>query len=159
MYQYYNSGAKTKSEKLLDINYILLEKYFNVFGFNIKVTFTLQSSFINLITFDVIDNQMYTKGYSSFYFGVGGNIGLDFIVVSFGGQINGNIGDGDSYIQANSILNSDMTRFIFYKKLTACSIDLKLYFSIWLLFWEKEYSKTFNIFGGLSLYENFYKYY
>ena len=159
MYQYYNSGAKTKSKKLVDSEYNLLGHNFFVFGFIIKVTFKLKCSVINGISIDVINRQMYTKGYSSFYFGLGGSLALDFIVVSFGGQITGSIGEGDTYIQANSILNSDMTKFWYYRELTTCSVDLKLFFSVWILFWKKEFSKTFNLYGGLSSYDNFYKYY
>jgi hypothetical protein len=158
IYQYYNSGAKTKSYDRYG-EFFLLEKNFNVFGFGIKVSFYLQCSLTNGISINVIESQMYTKGYSSFYIGVGGNIALNFIVASFEGKVTGSIGEGNSYIQANSILNSDKIKIIFYNRLSSCSVSLDIYFSIWILFWKKEYSQTFNLFKGFSVYDYYYEYY
>lgn len=105
------------------------------------------------IYINIINGEMYVKGYESFYLGVSADIGINLFIVSFGAKIIGHIANGTQYILANTISTNSKTRFEYYRKINSCSVDLELYFSIWLLFWKKTFSKTFNLFKGHSTYQ------
>ena len=124
-------------------------------GLNIK------SNLNHGISIDIINKEMYTKGFTNFELGVEGSFGPNFIFFSFGASLTGYIAKGNSYIQANTLLkvHSKLTKFSFYKYLNSCSVDLEFYFSIWLIFWEKKFSTSFNLFKGISSYDYFYDYY
>ena len=98
---------------------------------------------------------MYVKGYETVYLGVSAKIGVNLFIVSFGAKIKGHIADGTQYILANTINGN--TRLEKYRKLSSCSVDLELYFSVWILFWKKTYSTTFNLFKGFSTYNSYYQ--
>ena len=164
MYQYYNSGAKTKSKKLSNKSFSLLGKRFKSFGYFIKVDFNLNVYLNHGISINVIKGEMYTKGFTYFDLGVSASLGPDFVVISFGGEVTGHIAEGNAYIQANTLLNvksksmSKKAYFVYYKNLYSCRVDLEVYFSIWLIFWKKTFKDRFNIFKGLASYEHFYEY-
>ena len=160
MYQYYYSGAKSTSKTLFDSGFSLLGKRFKSFGYFIKVSFNLKCYLNHGISIDVIRGEMYTKGSTYFDLGVSGSFGPDFIFISFGAELTGHIAQGNSYIQANTLLNinSKKAYFSYYKNLYSCRVDLEFYFSIWLIFWKKKFKETINIFKGFSSYDYFYEY-
>ena len=90
---------------------------------------------------------MYAKGFSSFDITAEGSFGLNFVVISFGAKLTGNIARGEAYIQGNTLLKSGskLAIFYFYRKISACSVDLSFYFTINLVLWKKTYEKTFNL--------------
>ena len=98
---------------------------------------------------------MFTKGFTFFDLGVSGSLGPDFIFISFGTELVGHIAQGNTYIQANTLLNinSNKIYFLYYKKLYACRVDLELYFS-----WEKNFRENITLYNGISSYDYFYQY-
>ena len=147
IYQYYDSGAKNKN-RYDYTEKTLIDLGFSIFGFGPRITFILKCSLDNSIYIDVTNNQMKTKGYTSHEFSLAVNLKLDFFVVSKGAKISRQFIKGISYIQAKSISNSDMSEILIHKGFNFFSVDLEIYFSIWLIFWEQKYSKTFNLFRG-----------
>ena len=160
MHQYYNSGARYTTKKVVDTKFGL-DKRFKPFGYLIKAELNLKSALYHGISIDVINGEMYTKGFTDFDLSVVGSFGPDFIFISFGVSVIGSIAKGNSYIQANTLLNnkSNLAKFIFYKNMNSCSVDIEFYFSVWLIVYEEKYSTTYNIFKGFSSYEYFYNYY
>ena len=160
MYQYYYSGSKSITKKVVDTKFGLNKK-FQPFGFLIDAGLNIKSNLNHGISIDIINKEMYTKGFTNFELGVEGSFGPNFIFFSFGASLTGYIAKGNSYIQANTLLkvHSKLTKFSFYKYLNSCSVDLEFYFSIWLIFWEKKFSTSFNLFKGISSYDYFYDYY
>ena len=154
LYQYYYSSPNNISNYLLekDLN---LNSPFDAFGFLVSVDFQVKVEVKNGIYINITNGEMYVKGYETIYIGVSANVGLNLFVVSFGAKIIGNIADGTQYILANTI--NGQTRVEKYRKLNSCSVDLELYFSVWILFWKKRYSTTFNLFKGFSSYMNYYQ--
>ena len=103
---------------------------------------------------------MYTKGIGSFDMGISGTFGLDFKLISCGVELSGHIAQGDSFIQANTLLNknSEKTRFLYSKKLSSCRVDLEFFFSFSLKVWEKKYKESINLYKGLSVNSSFIEY-
>ena len=160
LYQYYYSGAKSNYKSLLNSQFSLLGKRFSSFGYIIKASFNLKCYLNHWLSIDVINGEMYTKGYTTFGLGVSGSFGPNFIFISFGAEITGYIAQGTAYIQANTLLNSNSKKalFVYYKNLSTCRVDLEFYFSIWLIVWKKKFKETINLFKGFSSYEYFYQY-
>ena len=160
MYQYSYSGAKytikEDSAKKFGLN-----KRFNTFGYLISVDLSINCYIYHGISIDVINGEMYTKGFTTFDLTVGGSFGPNFVIISFGASITGHISKGNSYIQANTLLNinSQLSKFVFSNTVTSSSVDLKFYFSIWLLFWKKTYSTTINLFKRSSSNQYYYEFY
>ena len=156
-YSYYKSGYITKN--IIGKRYAL-EKSFKPFGFLISGSFNINFDVYHGVSFDIIDKEMYAKGYAAFEIGAEGSFGPNFIVISFGAKLKGNIANGEAYIQGNTLLEygSNLALFYFYKKITACSVDLSFYFTINLLFWKKTYETTINLFKGFSSDDEFYLY-
>lgn len=157
-YQYYGSGSKN----VYNNDYTekpIINLGFSIFGFGPRITFYLKSSLYNRIFIDVINNQMKTIGYTSHEFTLAVDLKIDFFVVSSGASISRQFIKGTSYIQVNSISNSDNSEVIFYRDFNIFSVDLEIYFSIWLIFWEKKYSQTFNLFRGFNIYKKETYYY
>ena len=75
-------------------------------------------------------------------------------------EISGHIAQGESFIQANTLLNinSEMTKFLYYRKLSACQVDLEFYFSISLLIWQKKFKQSINLYRGVASNSTFYEY-
>ena len=157
-YQYYYTGSKYQQEYYCT-NKKIGETGFTIFGFGPKVTFTLRSCLYNIIYMDIINNQMKTKGYASHQFTLKADLNIDFLVVSAGAKISNKFIRGDSYIQVKSIENSSNSEVEFFKSIIFESIKLDIYFSVWYLFWEKKYSKTFYLFYGLGFYDKDTYYY
>ena len=154
LYQYSNSSPQNISNYFLK-NKLNLNSPFDAFGFLVSVDFQVKVEVKNGIYINITNGEMYVKGYETIYIGVSANVGLNLFVVSFGAKIIGNIADGTQYILANTI--NGQTRVEKYRKLNSCSVDLELYFSVWILFWKKRYSTTFNLFKGFSSYMNYYQ--
>ena len=156
-YSYYKSGYITKH--ILGKKYGL-EKSFKPFGFLISGSFNINFDVYHGVSFDIIDKEMYAKAYAAFEIGAEGSFGPNFIVISFGAKLKGNIANGEAYIQGNTLLEygSNLALFYFYKKITACSVDLSFYFTINLLFWKKTYETTINLFKGFSSDDESYLY-
>ena len=157
-YQYYYTGSIYKTKDYCT-NKKIGEAGFTIFGFGPKVVLTLRSCLYNIIYLDIINNQMKTKGYVSHQFTLKADLNIDFFVVAAGAKISNKFLRGDSYIQVKSIENSANSEVVFYKSLTLEPIKLEIYFSIWILFWEKKYSKTFDLFSGSSRYRKNTYYY
>ena len=160
LYQYYNSGAKYTTKKVIDTK-SGLDKRFKSFGYLIKAELNLKCSLYHGVSIDVIQGEMYTKGFADIDLAVVGSFGPDFIFISFGVSVAGHLAKGNSYIQANTLLNSksNLARFIFYRDMRSCSVDIEFYFTIWYIFDEETFSETINIFKGFSNYLNVYGYY
>lgn len=110
LYQYYYSGVKNISKNLLDL-ISNLDKKFDVFGYLINAGLHLKINFIKGIYINIINGEMYVKGYESFYLGVSADIGVNLFIVSFGAKIIGHIANGTQYILANTISTNSKTRF------------------------------------------------
>ena len=156
LYQYYYTGTKTNSKKLLakELN---AEAPFSAFGYLVNVDFKVKVEVTNGIYINITKGEMYVKGYETVYLGVSAHVGVNLLIVSFGARLYGHIADGTQYILVNTISRYGQTRIERYKKFNSCSVDLELYFSVWILFWKKTYSTTFNLFRGYSLYSSSYK--
>jgi len=157
-YQYYYTGS-INQPKYHCRNLKIGEAGFTIFGFGPKVVFTLRSCLYNIIYLDIINNQMKTKGYVSHQFTLKADLNINFLVASAGAKISDKFMRGDSYIQVKSIENSANSEVVFYKSLTLDSIKLEINFSVWIIFWEKKYSKTFDLFSGSSRYRKITYYY
>ena len=156
LYQYYNSKAKNISSELYKKE-PSLSKPFNVFGFTLNLDFRVKVEVKNGIYINITNGEMYVKGYEKFYLGVSADVGTNLFIVSFGVKIMGHIADGIQYIQANTISKSGQTSVERYKRINSCSVDLELYFSVWILFWEKRYNIIINLFKGFSSNERKYQ--
>lgn len=156
--QYYDSGSKNVNKNDFTEK-PLIDLGFNIFGFGPKITLILKSSLHNSISIDVINNQMKTKGYTFHEFTFQANLKIDFFVVASGAKISRQFIKGNSYIQVKSLPDSDKSEVLFYRDFNIYSIYLEIYFSIWIIFWEKKYSKTFNLFSGYRLYREYTDYY
>ena len=156
-YHYPNIPNGISSKSIFD-KYYNIYKSFKPFGFCISGNLKLKVYINHGINFGVSDEEMYTKYFTNFEIGIIGSFGPNFKIVSFGVEVTGGIAKGNSYIQANTLMKSNpsLTKFIFYKNIYACSIDISFYFSIWLLFWEKTFKTTMNIFKGIPSYEYYY---
>ena len=154
LYQYYNSSTKNiynnSLEKVLNLN-----SPFDAFGFIISVDFPVKVKAKNGIYINITNGEMYVKGYETVYLGVSAKIGVNLFIVSFGVKIKGHIADGDQYILANT--QNGKTGVEIYRKFNRSSVDLELYFSVWILFWKKTFSVTFNLQKGYSSYNNYYQ--
>lgn len=155
LYQFYNNSSPKNVSKSLEPKILYLFSNFDAFGFLINVDFSVNVEVINGIYTNITNGDMYVKGYETFYLSVSANVGKNLFIVSFGAKIIGHIADGTQYILANTISKYGQTRVEKYRKLSSCSVDLELYFSVWILFWKKKYSITFNLFKGFSSYNIF----
>ena len=160
MYQFYYSGSQSISKILLDASIGLLSTDFKYFGFLINASLNLNFLLNHGISIDVINGEMYTKGLASFDMRISGTFGLDFKLISCGVELSGHIAQGDSIIQANTLLNknSEKTKFLYYKKLSSCRVDLEFFFSFSLIIWEKKYKQSINLYKGVSANSSFYEY-
>ena len=156
LYQYYNSKAKNISSELYKKE-PSLSKPFDAFGFTLNLDFRVKVEVKNGIYINITNGEMYVKGYETFYLGVSADVGTNLFIVSFGVKIMGHIADGIQYIQANTISKSGQTGVERYKRINSCSVDLELYFSVWILFWEKRYNIIINLFKGFSSNERKYQ--
>ena len=158
-YHYPNLKSGYITKELVNKNFGL-DKRFKPFGYVVKGHLNLIIKAQHGVSFDIIKNEMYSKGYASFEISVTGTFGPDFFVVSFGAQLKGYILKGNSYIQGNTLLNSGskLSQFRFYSKINTCSVDLSFFFTINLIFWKKTFKQTFNLFKGFSNSENVYLY-
>ena len=154
LYQYHDSTAKNISKDLME--YLPdLSKKFDALGYLVNVGLHLKLSAVNGIYANITKNVMYVKGYESVIVGVTADIGLNLLIVSFGVRVIGNVAKGSQYILANTIINQNKVNIQVYRVFNSCSVDLELYFSIWILFWKKTFSTKFNIYKGFSLYNKY----
>ena len=102
---------------------------------------------------------MYTRGYASYDVSVGATCGPNFFFVTFGRGIRGKFMGGNAYIEGNSISGSSLARFKIYKDFSPKSVDIYFYFTINLIFLNKTFEKTFNIFSIKLIFANDYYYY
>ena len=102
---------------------------------------------------------MKTKGSTYHEFTFNADLKIDFFVRAFGAKISKQFIRGDSYIQVKSIVNSSKSEVIFYESFNFDSIELEVYFSVWFIFWENKYSKTFYSFNGFGSYKKITDYY
>ena len=111
------------------------------------------------IEYGKMNDELYTKSLSSFDVSVEGAFGPKFIVFSFGVSLTGHIVTGEASIHAKTLLNnnSNLARVEYYKNINSCAVDISFYFSVYLLFYEKKYSKDIRIYEGFSFSENYYK--
>ena len=161
IYQYYNSGEKSISKILLDKSIGLLSNEgFKYFGIVIKASFNLNLELSHGISIDIINGEMYTKSIASFDLGVSGSFGPEFYILSSGVELSGHIAQGESFIQANTLLNnnSEMTKFLYYRKLSACKVDIDFYFSISFLLWQIKLKQSINLYKGVASNSTFYEY-
>lgn len=158
-YHYSNLKSGSYNKELVNKNFGL-DKNFKPFGFFVRGYLNLNIYAKHGVSFDIINEEMYAKGYANFEISVSGTFGPDFFFVSFGAQLTGYVAKGNSHIQANTLINSGskLSQFYFYEKINACSVDLSFYFTINLIFWKKTYRKTFNLFKGFSSQEGKYLY-
>ena len=158
-YHYSNLKSGYITKELINKDFGL-DKYFKPFGFSIKASLKLVIDVEHGVSFDIINGEMYSKGYASFNIGVSGSFGPDFFFISFGASLTGYVVRGSSYIQGNTLLNSGskLAKFHFHSKLNTCSVDLSFYFTINLIFWEKTYKQTYNLYKGFSSYDDTYLY-
>ena len=157
-YQYYYTSSKYKQNNSCTEKNIL-ELGFSIFGFGPKATLTLKSCAYNSIYIDIKNKQMITKGYTTHAFTLKADLKTDFIVRAYGAKISDQFIRGDTYIQIKSIANSSNSEVTFYRSLNFHSIQLEIYFSVWFIFWENKYSKTFYLFSGFGLYDKNIYYY
>ena len=150
-----DSAAKSLSAKRygLSIN-------FNIFGFSIGSSFYVKFSIYHGVSFEISNGEMYSRSFSSFSIGAEGSFGPNFIIVSFKYSLRGTLASGYTYIEANTLLNygSKITRFYFYRRLDACSLDIYFSFTINLIFWKKTYETTLNLFRLYSSSQSYYSY-
>ena len=160
MYQYYYSGSQSFSKKILEKSLGSIGKKIEIFGFKIKSSFSLNLEISHGISIDVINGEMYTKSIASYNLGVSATFGPEFKIFSCGVELKGQIAQGDSYIQANTLLNinSKNTKFIYSRALSSCRIDLEFYLSVSLKFWENKLKKSINLYKGVPSYSSFYEY-
>lgn len=152
LYQYYNNSSPKTNYKKLEEKLLNVNSNFEAFGFLVNINFKVKVEAKNGIYINITNGDMYVKGYETFYLGVSENVGIDLFIVSLGAKIIGHIADGTQYILANTIYKNGETRVEKYRKINSCSVDLELYFSVWILFWKKTYSVTFNLFQGFTSY-------
>ena len=154
---YYYNPLENKngsiSKKLIDKEIEGLNKNFNIFGFLINADLNLNFNANHGISYEILNGELYTKSFSDFDVNVEGTFGPKFIVFSFGVVLTGHIVTGEAYIQANTLIN----RIEYYKKINSCAVDISFYFSVYILFYEKKYSKDIRLYEGFSSYENYYK--
>jgi hypothetical protein len=160
IYQFYNSGSDYISKILLDKSIGFLNIEFKYFGLLIKASFKLNIELSHGISIDVINGEMYTKSLASFDLGISGSFGPNFYVASCGVELEGHIAQGDSFIQANTLLNnnSEKTKFLYYSKLSSCRVDLEFHFSISLLSWENNFKQSINLYKGVSSNSSYHEY-
>ena len=96
--------------------------------------------------------QMYTKGYASYNVSVEGIFEPDFYYVGFGTGIRGAFMVGNAYIQGNTVFDSTLVRFNFYKVFLPCFVDLSFYYIINIAFWKMTFESTFNAFKIYPIY-------
>lgn len=147
------------NSKYIKINTDDITSWFNVFGYSIGVNLYLAFYVSHGINYNVISNQMYTRGYASYDVSIGATYGPNFFFVSFGAGIRGTFMGGKAYLEANSIPGSSLARFKIYKDFIPCSVDIYFYFTINIIFWKKTFEKTFNIFRITYIFEDYYDYY
>ena len=158
---YYNPYEKKGeiSKELIDEELEGLSKDFKVFGFLINADLNLKFNADHCMEYGKMNDELYTKSLSSFDVSVEGTFGPKFIVFSFGVSLTGHIVTGEASIQAKTLLNnnSNLARVEYYKNINSCAVDISFYFSVYLLFYEKKYSKDIRIYEGFSFSENYYK--
>ena len=145
--QSYNSGTNDIYNNLLEKG-LNLDSPFDAFGYSIGVTFKVEVEAKNGIYINITNGEMYVKGYEGVYLSVSAGIGVNLFIVSLGAKIKGHIADVIQNILAYT--QNGETKVEKYRELKSCSVDLELYFSVWILFWKKTSSVTFNLFKGFS---------
>mgnify|MGYP006873051906 CR=1 FL=1 len=103
---------------------------------------------------------MYTKGFTYFSLGLSGSFGPDFNIISLGAELIGYIAQGNTYIQANTLLNynSKKAYFLYNKKISSDRVDLSFYFTTSKIFSNRKYNETINLYKGNSSYDYFNEY-
>ena len=154
---YENKGEISK--EIIDEELEGLSKDFKVFGFLINADLNLKFNADHGMEYGKTNDELYTKSLSSFDVSVEGTFGPKFIAFSFGVSLTGHIVTGEASIQAKTLLNnnSNLARVEYYKNINSCAVDISFYFSVYLLFYEKKYSKDIRIYEGFSFSENYYK--
>lgn len=160
LYQYYYSGEEYKIKEVVD-TYFALAKDFKPFGYLIKEELNLKCSLYHGVYINVINGEMYTKGFVDIDLAVGGRFRPYFLYTSFGVSMSGKLAKGNSYIQANTLLNqkSYLTRFIFYRDIKSSGVDIEFCFIRKFLFHTDKYRSTYHIFKGFLSYLSYCKYY
>ena len=157
---YYHLPEEEKNgkilKKLLDKEFDGVSKNFEIFGYLINAELNLKFNVNNGMEYGILNDEIFAKSFSNLDVSVEGTFGPKFIVFSFGVGLTGHIVTGDAYINAKSLLNKDLTRVEYYKKINSCAVDISFYFSVYLLLWEKKYSKTIRLYKGFSSLENYY---
>ena len=159
-YHYSNLTKGSDSKTVLD-NYFTFPKIFKPFGFLFKITFKLKVYLINEISFDIKNGEMYAKGNVNYDLGLMCSFGVDFFIVEFSVGVTGHIVKGNSYVQANTLLNiyPNWTKFTFSKQNYAFSVSLNFSFSIWLIFFRKRFETNIQIYKGIPISEYYYRFF
>ena len=150
---------ETISKNLVDKELEGLSKDFKIFGYLISAELNLNFNANYGISYGIDNDELYTKSFSDFDVNIEGSFGPKFIVFSFGVALTGHIVTGEAYIQANTLLNnnSNLARVEYYKEINSCAVDISFYFSVYLLFYEKKFSKDIRLYEGFSSFEKYYK--
>ena len=150
---------ETISKNLVDKELEGLSKDFKIFGYLISAELNLNFNANYGISYGIDNDELYTKSFSDFDVNIEGSFGPKFIVFSFGVALTGHIVTGEAYIQANTLLNSNsnLARVEYYKAINSCAVDISFYFSVYLLFYEKKFSKDIRLYEGFSSFERYYK--
>ena len=154
----YNEPSGKFLEKIFNGEKFGLEWGFSVFGFGVKSKLYLPFKIKHGINYRVNSGLMYTKGYASYEINVKASYGPSFCVVSYGSSINGKIASGNSYIEGNSILGSDLARFEFYKDFIPTSVNLYFYFTVNIFWWKKTFDITMDLYIGHPDHNKNYRY-
>ena len=149
----------TISKNLFDKELEGPSKDFKIFGYLISAELNLNFNANHGISYGIDNDELYTKSFSDFDVNIEGSFGPKFIVFSFGVALTGHIVTGEAYIQANTLLNnnSNLARVEYYKEINSCAVDISFYFSVYLLFYEKKFSKDIRLYEGFSSFEKYYK--
>ena len=133
-------------------------KNFKIFGYLISADLNFNFNVNHGLRYGIINGELFTQSFSDFDINIEGSFGPKFIVFSFGVALTGHIVSGEAYIQANTLVNSNsnLARVEYYKEINSCAVDISFYFSIYLLFYEKKFSKDIRIYDGFSDFENYY---
>ena len=133
-------------------------KNFKIFGYLISADLNFNFNVNHGLRYGIINGELFTQSFSDFDINIEGNFGPKFIVFSFGVALTGHIVSGEAYIKANTLVNSNsnLARVEYYKEINSCAVDISFYFSIYLLFYEKKFSKDIRIYDGFTDFENYY---
>ena len=116
-----------------------------VAGFPINVTLKIGTGLKAVMSYGLSSGSVYVKGVVSGSLKITATLGPDFVFVSFGGKITGNILKGSATGKATANSSSKTTVVLSYS-LNSCSVSAGIYFTVL----DKEYPYEKTIFSGVS---------